>query len=42
MVWGGRNSGIGEVEDLRGRGRLIDGGKLEVMRRYSKYAAAGI
>ena len=39
---GGRNSGIGEAEDLRGRGRLIDGVKLEVMRRYSEYAAAGI
>lgn len=33
---GGRSNGIGEVKDLRGRGRLIDGGKLEVMRRYSE------
>ena len=32
---GGRNNGIGEVKDLRGR--LIDGGKLEVMRRYSEF-----
>lgn len=35
---GGRNNGIGEVKDLRGRGRLMDGGKLAVMRRYSEYA----
>lgn len=34
---GGRN-GIGEVKDLRGRGRLMDRGKLAVMRRYSEYA----